>query len=218
MKPFAWSYSALTRFENCPKQYWHLNVRKDFKDEDSEFAHEGKLIHDAMHNRLCRDTPLPMTVRYLEPIAKRFDGVKGERSGELKLALNRDFEPVEFFAPDVWVRAVVDFLIVKKSTALMFDWKTGKKKPDFTQLGLSAAVLARWMPEIELFKTAYVWTKSKEVSPKNFTISKLQDVWNELLPRVAKMEEARKTTTFPAQESGLCRYCVVNTCPHYEPR
>jgi hypothetical protein len=218
MKPFAWSYSVVTRYENCPKQYYHLNVIKDFKDSDSEYAAEGKLVHDSMKHRVIFDKPLPMPLRHLEPIAKKFADKEGEKHGEMRLALNRDFEPVDFFAPDVWVRAIVDLMIVNGNTAIIIDWKTGKVKNDFTQLGLSAAVASRWMPEIELFKTAFIWTKSKQASPKNYTLTKLQEVWNDLIPRAEKIESARATTSFPACPSGLCRYCPVASCPHYEPR
>lgn len=218
MKPFAWSYSVITRYENCPKQYYHLNVIKDFKDEDSEYAAEGKLVHESMRNRVIFGKPLPLPLRHLEKIAKRFADTEGEKQGEMRLALNRDFEPVDFFAPDVWVRGIIDLLIVKEKTGIIIDWKTGKVKDDFTQLGLTAAIVSRWIPEIELFRTGFVWTKSQKLSPRNYTLTKLQDVWNDLIPRAEKVERARKTTDFPAKPSGLCRYCPVASCPHYEPR
>lgn len=218
MKPFAWSYSALVRYENCPKQYYHLNVIKDFKDEDSDFSAEGKIVHDSMYKRVVHGKPLPIELRHLEALAKKFADTPGTKKGELKLALNRSLEPVEYFAPDVWVRVVIDLLVVQDSTGIVVDWKTGKRKPDHTQLGLSTAVLARWMPELDLFKTLYVWTRSRELDPKNYTASKLMEIWNGLLPRVQKMEDARKTTDFPANKTPLCKYCPVASCPNFVPR
>lgn len=213
MKPFAWSYSALTRFENCPKQYFHMNVTKEFKDEDSDFSAEGKIVHDSLFKRTVKGKPLPIELRHLEAIAKKFADAPGEKRGELKLALNRDLEAVEYFAPDVWVRVVIDFLNIQDDHGIVVDWKTGKRKPDHTQLGLSAAVLARWMPELELLTTMYVWTRSKELDVKRYTKSKLEDVWAEILPRVNKIEQARKTTDFPAKQGPLCRWCAVTSCP-----
>ena len=29
-KPFAWSYTALTGFENCPHRHWRTKVAKDY--------------------------------------------------------------------------------------------------------------------------------------------------------------------------------------------
>lgn len=217
-KPFAWSFSALTRYENCPKQYFHLNVAKDFKDEDSDFAADGKIVHDGMYNRVVKGKPLPLPLRQHEKLAAKFAAAPGEKHGEMKLALNRQFEPVDFFAPDAWVRAIIDLLIIRGSRAIIVDWKTGKVKDDFTQLMLTAGVLSRYMPEIDHFTLVYVWLKSREVTQKSTTLSKLASMWNELLPRVATIQRAIRTTTFPARESGLCKYCPVRTCPHYGDR
>lgn len=142
-KPFAWSYSALTRYESCPKQYYHLNVAKDFKDSyGSEAGNEGDEIHKALFRRVTKGDPLPLPYRQFEKTAAKFADATGEKHGELKLALTREFHPTDFFASDVYIRAIVDFLIVRRSHAIVVDWKTGKVKPDFTQLSMSAAVLS----------------------------------------------------------------------------
>lgn len=226
MKSFAWSYSALTTYELCPKKYFHLYVAKDVKDADSSFSADGKIIHDAMKSRVIDGKTLPLNLRYLEPTAAKFANAPGEKHGEMKLAINRQYEPVDYFANDVFVRVVIDLAIIQDKgtgkpgtgTALVVDWKTGKVKDDPTQMALTAAVLSRWMPEIGLFKTLFVWLAHKNITPHNYTISKFTSVWNDLLPRVAKIEEARKTTTFPAKEGPLCGWCPVKSCPHYKDR
>lgn len=213
-KEFAWSFSALTRFENCAKAYYHINVIKDVKDEDSSFSEDGQIIHKGLYDRVCKGKPLPLNYRYLESTAAKFVGLPGETSGELKFAMSRDFRPVQYFDDSVFVRVVVDLLNVRGSSAIIIDWKTGKPKPGFTQLELIAAVLSTHLPEIEDFKTAYVWVQHNKVSPNNLKKSSMVRVWNELLPRVAKIEAAIKTTDFPAKPSGLCKYCPVRACPH----
>jgi len=218
MKPFAWSFSALTNFENCPKKYWHLTIKKDVKDEDSAAAKDGKFIHDALYKRVIKATPLPVPMRHLEPLASRFANAVGEKHGEMRLALNIKMQPVDFFAEDVWVRAIVDLLIVNGPRAIIVDWKTGKPKDDFTQMGLCAAVLASWMPEIEEFDTLLVWTAHGKLSRRTYSRETLPAIWNDLLPRVAKIESARATTSFPAIESGLCGYCPVRSCVNWRER
>jgi hypothetical protein len=217
-KEFAWSFSALTRYENCPKQYYHLSVAKDFKDEDSEYAADGKVVHEGMFARVVKNKPLPLPIRHLESMAKPFADAEGEKHGEMKLALNRKFEPVAWFADDTWVRAVVDLLIIRENKAIIVDWKTGKVKDDFTQLRLTAAILSRYMPELDFFTLVYVWVNKKQVTKKTATLSMHTLLWNELLPRVSKIERAIRETTFPARPSGLCRWCPVRSCPHQEER
>lgn len=218
MKPFAWSYSALTTYEQCPKKYFHLYVAKDVRDADSSFSADGKIVHDAMRARVIDGKPLPLNLRHYEPIAAKFAAAPGEKHGEMRLALNNAFKPCDYFAPDVRVRVIIDLTIVQGDSAIVVDWKTGKVKDDPTQMALNAAVLSRWMPEIGLFKTLYVWLQSNNLTPKNYTVSKFTAVWNDLLPRVAKIEEARKTTTFPAKQGPLCGWCPVKSCPHYVDR
>lgn len=218
VKPFTWSFSALMNFEHCPKKYYHVNLLRDVKDADSSFAADGKIIHDAMKKRVIDGKALPLPMRHFEKLAKPFADTPGEKHGEMKLALTRELQPCDFFAPDVWVRAVIDLTVVKGNVAVVVDWKTGKVKNDFTQLGLSAAVLSRWMPELQEFRTVYGWLQAGSLAPKNYSLSDLTGVWNDLLPRVARIEESRKTTDFPAKPGPLCGWCPVSSCPHYAPR
>jgi hypothetical protein len=214
----AWSYSVLSMFEQCKKKFYHIKVQKDAKDSNSSFSNEGKEIHDAMFKRVIKGVPLPLPIRHFEKWAKRFADTKGEKYGEMKMCLNNKFEPVDWFAPDAWVRAIVDLLIIRGDTAIIVDWKTGKKRIDWTQLQLTAAVLSRLMPEIKNFKLVFVWLKSSEVSSKELELADIKPIWMELLPRVKEIELAKKTTSFPATESGLCRYCPVSQCPHWVDR
>lgn len=218
MKKFAWSFSSLEQFESCSKKYYHLRVIRDFKAGTSDAMQEGRETHDALYNRVCNDAPLPIPLRPYEPMAQRFVDAKGEKHGEMKLALNDKFQPVEFFAKDVWVRAVLDLTIVQGTTALITDWKTGKQKEGFDQLRLAAAILSRYMPEIEEFKLAYVWLKDREITMDAIHKDEMKSVWMEYLPRVKNIERAMKTTTFPANSTPLCGWCPVDTCPHWVDR
>lgn len=219
LKPFAWSFSALSTYESCPKKYYHLYVAKDVKDADSDAAAEGKVIHDAMKKRVIDSVPLPLNLRHFEKIGAKFAASPGEKHGEMKLAINRKFEPVGYFAPDTWLRVVIDLTIIKGPQAIVVDWKTGKRKDDGTQMMLNSAVLAQWMPEIKLFTAVLVWMQSSEITPPfTYTRASFPEIWTKLLPRVEKIEAARKTTTFPANPTPLCGWCPVKECPHYVDR
>lgn len=222
MKEFAWSLSALNTFEQCRKKYFHLYAAKGtpehVKDSDSSFSADGKFIHDAMKARVIDKKPLPVPLRHFERVAAKFADAKGEKYGEMKLALNRKFEPRDYFAKDVHVRVVIDLTIVQGKTAILVDWKTGKVKDDPTQNALNAAVLSRYMPEITYFKTLFVWLAHDAITPKEYTVHHLPGVWSSLQPRVAKIEEALKTTTFPAKQGPLCAWCPVKQCPHFIER
>lgn len=215
MKKRAWSFSALDMFEKCPKKFYHLKVAKDVREPDNQWQADGKFIHDALFKRVLEGIPLPVQLRHMEGMAQRFADTPGEKYGEMKLALNAKFEPRDFFAKDVWVRAVLDLLIIREGHAVLVDWKTGKRKDRFDQLKLSAAVLSRFMPELDSMKLAFVWLKDNEVSAIDIRKDELKQVWLDFMPRAAKIDEAEKTTTFPADPTPLCAYCPVTSCPHW---
>lgn len=218
-RAFAWSFSALDTFEVCNKKYYHLKVAKDVKDSDNDAARDGKFVHERMKERVCHKVSLPIQLRQHENIAARFAAADGEKHGEMQLALNYKLEPASWFGKDVWVRAIVDLLIVKGTKATLVDWKTGKRKERFDQLRLSAAILSRYMPEIEEFQLVFVWLKDGEISPpETLKKSEMRKVWNEFLPRVKNITDAIATTTFPAMQSGLCGYCPVSECPNWYER
>lgn len=216
VKSFTWSFSALTTYENCPKKYFHLYVEKDFKERESEAMSDGKAIHAAFFKRVINGTEFPLPMRNFEKLAIKLENAPGEKHGEMKIAINRKFEPVTYFAGDVWCRAVVDLLIVKGGQAVIIDYKTGKRRDEWTQLKMSTGVLSRWMPEIDEFKLTFVWTRDMQMTaPISVRKADLKGVWADLLPRVHKMEESRATTNFPARKNPLCTWCPVSTCPHH---
>lgn len=218
-RAFAWSFSALDTFEVCNKKYYHLKVAKDVKDSDNQASVDGKFVHVAMKERVCHKVPLPIQLRQHEKIAARFADAPGEKHGEMQLALNHKMEPRDWFGKDVWVRAILDLLIVRGNKAILVDWKTGKRKERYDQLRLSAAILSRYMPEIEEFQLVFVWLKDGEISPpQTLRKDQMRAVWIEFLPRVSAITQAIATTTFPAMQSGLCGYCPVSDCPNWYER
>ena len=213
---FTWSYSNLNSFEQCPKRHWHLKVQKDYKEEEGEHLVYGKQVHKALEDRVSKNTPLPLHLRHLDDICASICNRGAEVSTEVRLALNRDFRPVAFFAPDVWVRAVLDLVLINGSNAVAIDWKTGAKvNDDFTQLELAAAILMHTMEELENVSLGFVFTQVGTTLRSSIARADLTNVWNSILPRVRRMESSFHGSDFPARPCGLCRkYCPVTACPH----
>ena len=219
MKKRAWSFSALDMFEKCRKKFYHLKVAKDVKEPDNQWQADGKFIHDALFHYAINGTPLPVQIRHMQASADRALNLPhDEKHGEMRLCLNEKLQPVDFFAKDAWVRAVLDLVLVSGNRAFIVDWKTGKQKPGFDQLRLAAAVLSRWMPEIDEFYLVYAWLKDNEFTRDMITKDQLKQVWLEYMPRAGEIDKAWATTDFPANETPLCGYCPVSSCPHWFER
>lgn len=216
-KPFNWTYSKLKNFETCPKRYYETDVIKSVPFQDTDHTLLGKAIHDALAKRIEKGTPLPRGMEFLEKYALEVLASKGDIRVEQKMGFNRQFGPSEFFAGNVWCRAIADVVILApdKVVAVAIDWKNGKIVEDSVQLAIIAQCLFSNFPQLQYVQTKFVWFQENAETVQGFTRADLAGMWPSLYPRVLALESAHKTTTFPATPMGLCkRYCDVFSCPH----
>lgn len=216
-KVVAWSYSRLNSFEQCPKKFWHLSVEKDYKEPPTEAMEYGKRVHKALELRIGKGTPLPVDLKDLEPIAKRFADAPGEKFVENQLALNVNLKPTGWFDNDVWARCIVDLAIVAKDQkrALLVDWKTGRMSDDFTQQQAAAAIFHRFHGYLEEIDLMYYWIKEGKPTVDTLKAEDIKHVWASLVKRIQKYNRAHLIQEFPPRPSGLCkRHCPIVGCPH----
>lgn len=225
-KNFAWSWSALGSFETCPLKHYHNKVKKDFIEEDTIHTRWGNAVHKAFDLYVSKGTPLPDTMQSYKPILDKIKEKaihsRGKLSTEQKITLTEKFRNTEWFSKEAWCRSILDVILETNNgnAALVFDYKTGKRKDESQQLKLFAAVMFTAKPWLESVTTCFVWLQEPEGSDKRFTIEKftkdqLPELWNEFLPRVERMKEAYEKDVWPARPSGLCRkWCNVTVCEH----
>jgi CRISPR/Cas system-associated exonuclease Cas4 (RecB family) len=220
----AWSISALSAYETCPKRYYMVSIAKKFSDPPSEAMTWGSNVHKAFEEYLRNGKPFPVGMKNLEVMAQQF-GAAGKQADEelveTKIALNAELEPVTYFAKDVWVRSVVDYGIINfaKSKAMVIDWKTGKKKSNDDQLALMGGMLMALDERIDEVDSTFVWLqepKGRQMEKLTYRREDMGAIWGRFLPRVERFQESFKKDDYPARPSGLCRrYCPVTSCPHH---
>ncbi len=211
----AWSYSALTAFETCPRRFYHTRVAKDIIEPETQALTWGNAVHKALELRAKEGQPLPTGMDHWEPLIAKILAAGGEVFTEKQIALDKNFTPCDWFAPQVWVRGVVDIGVVKDSLIVAMDYKTGKPKSDSDQLQLFAALLMAYFPECDTVKTGFLWLKTNGIDQARFERGDLADIWNRFLPRVAALESAHRTESWPVRPSGLCRsWCPCVQCEH----
>jgi len=216
MPGFAWSYSQLKNYETCPKRYYHYNVAKDVQEPETDQLRDGNALHKAFENRIKHATPLPLGYGQYEDLLSRIINAPGVTYAEQKLAMTSTFQPVAYFGKGVWYRGVLDCTKVRETTAITFDWKTGKPSQDMTQMQLAAATLFCHLPQLQRVKVALAFLAHGQTETGEFLREDLTEIWGEILPRVKQVERARVTQEFPPKPSGLCRkYCAVQSCPHH---
>jgi hypothetical protein len=221
-KPIAWSPSRLSAFELCPRKYHKTYIEKAYPFEESEAQTWGNDVHRAIHTRIKTKADLPLGMgQFLEKVDPflKFGGVVAT---EMKLAINKQLEPVDYFASDVWCRVIVDVAAISGTEAMIGDWKTGQVKEDYLQLDAMALVLFSHQPALQVIVAAYVWLKERSLSPvKGYSRDHLGNLLRELLPRINAYEAAHHSSAavaveFPPKPSGICRrWCPVTECEYY---
>lgn len=217
MKPFAWSHSALTSFETCARRHYLTKVTKEVRDPPGPALHEGRRVHTVLQQRLDGTAPLPADLAYCEGVCNLITRQHGQRLVEQQFAIDKSFRPLrkadgscDWFSKLVWCRSIVDVGIIGTNSAIVADWKTGKRKPDNDQLALFAAVCFAHYPFLEEVHTVFVWLQDHKVDSQKFTREQIPQIWQEFLPRIQRFELAFSQGTWAAKPSGLCgAYCPV---------
>jgi hypothetical protein len=187
-----------------------IRVHKLVKDEMGESALWGNKVHGALEDRVKIKKPLPEGMRQWEEIASKFDTARGRVFTETQIALTRNLQPCTWFDKSAWVRGIIDLGIDSGKVATLFDWKTGKVKPEMAQLKLFAALYMSAKPYVHKARTGFIWLQYNEVTKETFTRDDLPSIWEEFAARSERLAEAYRSNKWPARPSGLCsKWCPV---------
>lgn len=209
----AWSFTSLTQFRNCPKQYQEVRVLKNFRDEKSEHAIWGDRVHKAIDVALTQEVPLPEGMTVWQGIVDKFRTVKGDLHVENQLAITEGFQPCAWFAKDAWCRGIIDALWIDGEKAKAVDWKTGKRKPNSDQLSLFALLVFHHYPEIQEVRTMFVWLKTGTTDMEVYRREQIPQLWQLFLTDVQRLNNCMQSNTWVPRTSGLCsQWCPVVTC------
>lgn len=210
----AWSHTSLTAYETCPKQYYHTRVAKDVPQSFGEAALWGQKVHKLLEERAKVGTALPDYLEFCEPILSSILEKDGTLLVEEKMAVDANLHPVEFFDKKAWGRGVVDIGKVNEHTAVIFDYKTGARKPENDQLRLFSAFTFAKYPWVNKVIGGFIWLKDKKLDKQVFTRKQhMAELWGEIIPRANRVDKAYQDNVWPEKPSGLCRaHCPVKSC------
>ena len=205
------SFSALKMYENCPRRYMHQRVNKEVQDEGSDASKYGERIHEALELRLKDKTPLTDETKKYEPLCRAIEqeGKDGEVLAEQKMTLNKNLTPTQWFAPDAWFRSVLDVLMIHENQkkAFVLDWKTGKRRPDFTQMEIFALQVFKHYPEVDSVTSALVWLRDYKMDTQVYKREQSNEMWAKIMARINRIYESLEHDTWPPKPSGLCPWC-----------
>lgn len=201
------SYSAIKLFDNCPLRYYKQRIEKSVKDEQNAASVHGERVHKALELRLKDKTPLPDYLAKQERVCSALEKLGGTVHAELEMVLNPDMQPTGWWEADAWLRSKLDVYVDFGIKAVILDWKTGKRRPDFFQLELSAVQAFIHYPKLETANVGFVWLKEETSDTKIYRRADFQSMLDKTVTKIKRIEEAVEEDVWPAKPGPLCNYC-----------
>lgn len=217
--PLQHTFSSLGMFETCPWRWYQVRHVKRWSDEMGEAARIGDQGHKALEARLKHGEPLPSGWNWLEPMASTVHQqiVQAGMSMhiEQKVAINRNWQPCDYYAKDYMIRGKIDLLALGTDRAVVDDFKFGKRKLT-NQLKLYAGMIMTANPAIQKVKTQFLWVHEPQFNDSEyFSRADLPQIAQEFNGKIIQIEQAVTQNIFVKRPSGLCRkHCPVFDCEH----
>ncbi len=214
-----WSFSSLKDFINCPKQYYHIKVAKDFEKKATHQMLYGTEVHKACEDYVRDGTPL---LKNYERFKSQLDAlleIRGTKYCEHEMALTQDREPCAFDSDTRWVRGIVDLLIVDGADAYIVDYKTGSNRyPDPKQLKLMALMTYAHFPEVQSIKAGLLFVMHNTFVTEEYDRKDIDKLWRNFLPELNRLQVAYENNIWFPKAGPLCGWCPVSSCNFYRER
>ncbi len=214
-----WSFSKIKAFEQCPKQFYHEKILKEYPFVETEAIRYGSEFHKAAEDFMGDDVPLPKKFEYALPVLESLKAKRGVKLCERKMGVTEDLRPCDFYSKDVWFRGIADLLIIDvlAETAWVIDYKTGKsaKYADKGQLELMALTVFAHFPDVKKVKAGLVFVVSNALVRDSYADFDKARLWEKWIGKYEGMKKAADQNVWNPKPSGLCkRHCPVTVCVH----
>lgn len=214
-----WSFSKAKAFEQCPKQFYHMKVLKQYTDKETEAMRYGTLMHEAAEKYVRDKEPLPKSFEYVKPALDSLLSKRGEKLCEFKMGLTEGLDPCGFYADDVWWRGIADLVILDTDShiAWVVDYKTGKstRYADKGQLELMALATFKHFPAIKEVRAGLLFVVCNELIKDKYKQTDQTLLWAKWTDSFSLMQEALENDVWNPKPSGLCKnHCAVLECAH----
>lgn len=215
------SHTFLNDWDNCPRKAYRRFIKKDLpKFEQTEAMKWGNEVHSAFEVRIKHGTAFPKEMERFEPIAAPL--VAAGARAEKMLGITVDGTLCDFFAPEVWLRGKIDATVIAgpyelqhvstgPTVAVIFDWKSGKRREDRAELETHAVLLKAWQPTVQKITAHYVWLQDNEVG-KAHDVSDTEKKLTEIRSVMNTVKNCIEIENFPPRQNPLCGWCDVLDC------
>lgn len=202
------SPSGLLDYEGCGKRFYHTKIVKTHRQEVTDALTHGNTVHKQLEDHVKHRKALPTHLNHVADVISDLRACGLELYAELEMAIDREWNPVGFWDKTAWLRGKIDLVALSRDEAYVYDYKTGKRKADFTQLQIYSAVVYHVL-KLKKVTSAYMWLKTKEADSFAVDAGNIALIQQEITERIENAENAELTNRWLARTSPLCRYCPV---------
>jgi len=219
----AWSYSRLSTAERCLKMFRHHNILKDVISKEGPAMIRGHDVHGRLKiavdryadNKVLSDDP---KIIHVMPLIKSFCDMHDSVTAEIQISFRKDLALCDWYNKATWLRAILDVIGIRGSTASVIDWKTGQVRYEKDQLRLSAMVTLIRAPSIEEVHTSLVFVDHKQSTPVDIIYrSELPNLIHEFSDRAEILQIAERKGQWPATPGNYCKWqcdCTKQQCQY----
>lgn len=204
------SHTLLACYQNCNHQAFRRYVAKDVPYVETPQMAWGNDVHDQMDKRLSSGKPLTGEVAKYEGFAAALAPMMPLT--EVRLGVRANWEPCGFYDADCYFCCKIDVLIVRDGTAAIFDWKTGKRREDPTELRQQGSLVLAHNPGLRRIVGRYVWLQDNALGVEHDLLSFVRQTDAEIVSMMAHLRASAGVNHWPKRQGPLCAYCNVPDC------
>lgn len=229
LKFFPYSYSKMSVYHTCPKQFWYEYVIKQkVPFEPSYHLDKGDLVHGlteaalkgklktykvkdykALTEEQVRETFALTKAFWKTDTFSKIRNAQGARDIECWMNLDDDLKPVTRKST---INGKIDFMLRGPRTGLIVDWKTGGKSKealeqwpkDYDQLQIYSLWCLQKYKNLEAVKAQYVFVEHDHVQDLVVMRSEVEKLRDKFLGVISTIES---DNDWKKRESKLCAWC-----------
>jgi PD-(D/E)XK nuclease superfamily len=200
---FAWSFSRLHQWEECPLRAKLKLIDKRTEPEGPALARGNAIHKEAEKFASGQVRALPQSLVQMKDEFKELK--KAKPLVEQQWAFTVNWEPTEWFGKDAWLRVICDAVTVSPPNAVVIDHKTGKLREGYNdQVELFALAALAKFQDVSTVRTELWYLDHGVIKDDEFNRSmekKLRTKWEK------RARPMLADTTFAPRPGFHCRWC-----------